>query len=160
MKEKTTRRLHNMYISGICIILLGFWTVIKTYMGVFFAQDDLFNLEDYVTDDVDISLAVHILFIMLAILCLFIFLWHLYIGSNSMRIARGKKHGRLFIPFTIMFLILTIISFASYGSQFDSDTNLDTVIVSIFVDISMVMLLADILISFFVLKKQDSKIKQ
>ena len=112
------------------------------------------------TDDVDISLAVHILFIMLAILCLFIFLWHLYIGSNSMRIARGKKHGRLFIPFTIMFLILTIISFASYGSQFDSDTNLDTVIVSIFVDISMVMLLADILISYFVLKKQDSKIKQ
>ncbi len=159
MKEKRTHLLHNMYISGVCIYILGFWSIVKTYMSFYLTVDEADFLDNVVEseDQKEVKL---IMFLTLVFIALFVAAWHLYIGANSIRIARGKSHGKLFIPMTIVFIAINVSSLSTYADKFDDPYTWDTVLVSLVVDIMLLFILAEIVYIFFALKKQKRKLKE
>ena len=136
--EKAELRRHeeNLRVSGSGVLVMGAWQVVKLFMQVFLVSPESFRLEADSTEEKIVGYT--ILIGMLLIGALVIMATHAYIGLNAMRAARGKPYKKGYFGFTVLALVLNVLSLTSYIHFFTSPESTDTTMASILVDLTVI----------------------
>ena len=150
MEAKLRSYKHNMYISGTGCILMGIWACLKSFMTIFL--DPTFK-DTFKTAETD-PIYFYVGFIFLTVVVLIFVFWiHYYIGRCAMKEARGKKQGRLYLILCFVLAAINIWGMQSYKSGLDGKETLDVLIASMLVDVTLLVILFDIVYSHFMIKK-------
>ena len=88
------------------------------------------------------------------VIALYIFL-HLYIGLSARSEASGKKKGYFYLIFTFVYLVISYISYFQTAS--DDEDNLDTLLFSGFVDLTVIYVFFQVIINSLRIKKLNKK---
>ena len=140
-------------ISGIAVIAFGAWSVIKTL--VFFSINrDLFNSEFIESAEEEALPLPAVIIALVIVIALYIFL-HLYIGLSARSEASGKKKGYFYLIFTFVYLVISYISYFQTAS--DDEDNLDTLLFSGFVDLTVIYVFFQVIINSLRIKKLNKK---
>ncbi|MCR5302004.1 MAG: hypothetical protein K6E49_06150 [Lachnospiraceae bacterium] len=146
MGEKKIRlRRYNddLYVSGLGIILMGVWTVIKVFMEVFLGSE---GGVDFGTDDPEMRrVGMIVLVILLVLLSFAIMRLHFYIGLNAIRSAKGRQFKKGYYTASYILLTLTVLGLFSYIHILDHLDDIDTTIASFITDLTMIYMLVIII---------------
>lgn len=135
----------DLYVSGVGIMIMGVWTVVKIIMELFLGSDFDFNLE---AEDPRLRIvAIIVIGLILAILMFLILKLHLYIGLNAVRVAKGKKFKKGYCTAAKIMLVLTILGMGTYTSMFDKPESIDTQLASMLVDLTTIYIFVILIIS-------------
>ncbi len=156
--NKINHLKHNIYISGLGVVLMGFWNVIKVYISINVGAER-FQKEEILADLPEdekwfFYLLSYAIFIVLDAIVIFI---HNFVGLNAMRRAKGKKFRKSYIFATIVFFVVVITGIPSYFGNLRDLKNIDSVLAAILVDLTLIFVLGDIIISSFKLRKIEKK---
>ncbi len=153
MQDKIRKYSHDIYISGLGVVILGFWSLVKTVLIITTGTIQSYNFDDY--EGAERIMVIVIFWILMAVASGFVLLIHLFIGVNAMKVGRGERRKRRFLIVCFLLMMFTIIGIPGYFINVMSDETFDTVLASVTVDLTMIYLLGDILYS----NKQISKLK-
>ncbi len=149
-KARLRRYENELHISGLGVVVFGIWSVLKTIIQIFMNPDELgIDLKDVFSNFV----AWITVIVIVAIFCLVITAFHLYIGINASRAARGKNYKKGYVVATVIVLLINVLSMYAYKDSFQDTKNIETNIASFLVDITSVYVFFVILRSTFVIKK-------
>lgn len=154
---KLRRYKNDLYVSGTGSIILGAWSIIKTFMEILLGPETYIDIENE-------DPALRPFLIALGVVCILIFLliimmMHLYVGMNAAKAAKGMQHRKGYVVVAFIMLLLTLLGFSAYT---DNDPNdLDTTIASFFVDLTTLYVFGAIIISSFRIKKlKDQQVQE
>lgn len=150
---------HNIYIGGLGVVLLGFWSVLKVAISLTIGSEKISQNDVFLQAKEDeLWLYYLIAAVIFLFLSFFVISFHNLIGLNAMRRAKKKKYRKSYIFWAIVLLILDAIGIPGYiPSIIDDPQNVDSVIAAILVDLTLLFILADIIVSSYKLKKLESK---
>lgn len=135
-REKAALRKYedDLYVSGMGIIVLGLWSVIKAVMGIFLGADssDVFEADFGVSKTFVIILVV----ILVAIMSALILYFHFYVGLNAIRASKGRRHKKGYLVGVYIMLLLNLASLFFYKDSLTDMENIDTTIASLLVDMT------------------------
>ena len=141
--------------AGTGYILLGLWSVIKVTMSMFLGEMSfkrVFSDMEILPEDYLPMMITY--FAVTFVITVFIFLLHIYIGRGAIRASRGgRKRGYLVLAFIAeIFVSLTII--ADIIRLFSGTAeNVDTLVATIVVDMTVLSILWGMFHSNHVIKK-------
>ena len=153
MQDKIRKYSHDIYISGLGVVILGFWSLVKTVLLITAGTIQSYNFDDY--EGVAKIIGITLFWIFLAIASGFVLFIHLFIGVNAMKVGRGERRKKRFLIVCFLLMLFTILEIPGYFIHVMTDETVDTVLASVTVDLTMLYLLGDILYS----NKQISKLK-
>lgn len=136
----------NIEIGGAAIIIFGLWSVFKLVIQISLGMIDL--LEGITVAEADKPLVDIVIFFIAFIFAISIILFHFLVGRGAIRYSRGRKNKRGFVFWCWIMLIITIISILQYPAAFKGETEIETLIASFFVDLTMAYSIFDILFSY------------
>ena len=144
-KERIRKLRHNLYISGIGVILLGVWGCIKVTMEIFLSQG---GMDTSGIDAEEIPLFQAALLVMLIFVSAIIIAFHLYVGLNAMK-AGKKGSGKKAYLFVAAFMgVLSLFSVAGDYEIVRKDiAQIDVAIAAFLVDVTFIFLIIDIIYS-------------
>lgn len=156
--NKINHLKHNIYISGLGVVLMGFWNVIKVFITLNVGAER-FQKDAIIADIPDDEKWIFYLisYAILLVLSAIVVLFHNFIGLNAMRRAKGKRFRKSYIFVAIVFLVVVITGIPSYFTNIKDLKNIDSVIAAAIVDLTLIFILGDIIISSFKLKKIEKK---
>lgn len=155
MQDKIRRFRHNIYISGFGVVILGFWNVVKTILTMTAGTNLNYNPEDYTATE-RFFINIFIVLIILVVSGLF-FSIHLYIGTNAMKVGKGERRKRRFLVACVILIIISLSNIPSYFVTMAEPATWDTIFAAIFVDLTLVVCLGDILYSNRKIKKLSER---
>ena len=146
--KKLRRRLEdNLHICGLGVIILGAWNVLKVLLQVALGFKDVFN-SGFVEETWEVAvLAVVITIAVLLLICFLLFWVHFYIGRNASKAAKGLPYKKGYYVWAIIILVISILSMYGYIYEFQDLRNIDTVVASIIVDITLIYVLFGVISS-------------
>lgn len=145
IKSRLRRYEDDLYVSGTGVIIMGAWGVVKTVLGIFLGADSEFYLE---ADSVLGKTAVIIFTVILVgILSSLIMTFHVYIGLNAVRAAKGKNYKKGYLIGDVILLLLTLSGFIAYKDMFKDIDNIDSTIASMLVDLTTAYVCVIVIIS-------------
>ena len=151
MKDIKLRRYENLLtVSGVGVIALGLWSVIKTILLLFFRDDLLADMPDD-------PLAWVILYIMIGFILLIIFLIHLFVGLSARSEGFGKKKGYLYIVVAIFMVLFSLASIVMIFVN-TNESSLLEMIVSLIVEATALIVMIELLVAAFTVKKLRKKL--
>ena len=153
MQDKIRKYSHDIYISGLGVVILGFWSLVKTVLLITAGTIQSYNFDDY--EGVAKIIGITLFWIFLAIASGFVLIIHLFIGVNAMKVGRGERRKKRFLIVCFLLMLFTILEIPGYFIHVMTDETIDTVLASVIVNLTMIYLLGDILYS----NKQISKLK-
>ena len=157
--EKIYRLKHNVYVSGIGVVLFGIWSSIKAFITV--VQDGRVALEEALKDNTiesDFLILYSITYyVIVIIIVLLVIQFHNFIGFNAIRYAKGNKYHKSYILFAMFLTFIELYEIPGYIRALKNIEDLDTTIVSIIVNITLIYILLDIIISSIRLKQIEKK---
>ena len=130
---------------------MGIWSVMKVIMTFMVNYKELFDPE--AEDRKFEIIAVAVIFAVVAALLILILKVHLYIGFNAIKAARGGKYKKGYFAWTVILLVLTIASLATYYDSFQDLINIDTTIASFLVDLTTIYIFTIVITSTLKIKK-------
>ena len=153
-KARLRRYEDDLYVSGTGVIIMGAWGVVKVILGIFLGADSELYLE---ADSALGKTAVIILTVILVgIISALIMKFHVYIGLNAVRAAKGKKYKKGYIIGTVILLLLTLSGIVGYKDLFKDIDNIDSTIASMLVDLTTAYVCVIVIIS----TKRINELKQ
>ena len=112
-KEKIRKLEHDLYLSGIGVILLGVWGCMKATMTLYLSEGGID------TSDVEpeiIPLFFVIFLIMLILLNIIIMAFHLYVGLNAMKVGKRGSRKKAYLYVAAFMGVFSLLSFVGdYG---------------------------------------------
>ena len=153
MQDKIRKYSHDIYISGLGVVILGFWGLVKTILTITAGASQGYNPDDY--DGSEKILVIVLFWVLITIVSAFVLCIHLFIGVNAMKVGRGERRKKRFLIVCFLLMVVTIIEIPSYFFTVTAPEAFDTILASVTVDFTMVFLLGDILYS----NKQITKLK-
>lgn len=141
----------NVEIGGKAIIIFGVWSIIKFIASVLLGQQSLRDLLG-----IDPNYPEQFMFVLVVIMIVLLALtmvWHAYIGVSAIKYAQGLKKSRFFLVWAALMLVVTVCSIPGYFDPSNNPESLDTVIVSVLVDLSMSFALLDMIYSSFMMTR-------
>lgn len=154
MQDKIRKYSHDIYISGLGIVILGFWSLVKTILSVTAGVVEGYNPNDF--EGTERILFFVFFWLFLAIASVFVLWIHLFIGVNAMKVGRGERRKKRFLIVCFLLMMFLIFEIPTYFfTSLNAPQTFDTVIAAITVDLTMVFLLGDILYS----NRQINKLK-
>lgn len=145
------RRYQNLLIlSGTGSIFFGFWTVIKSIM-TFLTQSDLMNT--IIGEDANDPFYVTIGYVFVILILLWILMLRVYIGLCARSEGYGKKKRWFYLVVAILMLAFDIYFFMGFNFNSPVYTSVFDIIVSMIVDLTSMITLAEMIISAFIVKK-------
>ncbi|WP_034444076.1 hypothetical protein [Butyrivibrio sp. AE2032] len=149
--EKALLRRHedNLNVCGMGIIILGAWDVLKVIMQLLLESKEMFQFDLEATEEekaitLVVLIAIIAIFILLSAL---IFLFHVYIGRNAMKEAKGQPFKKGYFVWAVILLVLSLLGTLSYADEIKEAEVLSTTIASIIVDLTSIYILATLVIS-------------
>lgn len=148
-KAQLRRYEDNLNVSGMGIIILAAWDVLKVIMQLILEAKDGFDLDLEATDE-EKAMAVVVIIAIVAILlllCGLIFWLHVYIGRNAMKNAKRQPYKKGYFVWAVILLVLSLLGTFSYVDEIKEAEILETAIASIIVDITSIYIMAVLVIS-------------
>ena len=148
---KIRRLKDHLAGSGKGYIFFGAWSVIKTVMITTMNRQ---NLDHYVKgsgfsdiSDIDPKLVFLAVVITFLLTFVFVFLFHLKIGTDAIKYSKGLKKRRGFLLLAILMIVINISGIPYYfpGGSIELDAAGDTSIASLLVDLTETFVLCDII---------------
>ena len=145
---KIRRLKDHLAGSGKGYIFFGAWSVIKTVMITTMNRQ---NLDHYVKgsgfSDVDPKLVFLVVVITFLLTFVFVFLFHLKIGTDAIKYSKGLKKRRGFLLLAILMIVINISGIPYYfpSGRIELDVTGDTSIASLLVDLTETFVLCDII---------------
>lgn len=159
IEQKLRKLKHTLYCDGLGVIMLGGWSVLKVVMSVLGGQD-MFHFDEIDIDPENMLLLKIFSYIFLAVGVLVIFLFHYYIGKRAMNVGKKDSKKRLFLIPTGLYCISNSWSIPfSIEALRDNNESLDTLIVSLLIDIIFSFLLLDIIVLTIRVGKMQKKLR-
>lgn len=147
--DKRVRRVQNLlYTSGVGVILFSIWTGLRGIESLFEVWNEL--RREYSTELENTVISIVLCLFILAVLMFFTFLY-VYIGKTAIDVSCGKKKSNLYIVLSVLLSILSwslYISQVAHGEMFEVKT-----IVYIMIDITSNIILIEVIVFSFLLKK-------
>lgn len=148
----TLRRYENdLYVSGVGILIMGGWTVLKLVMELFLKSKDYFQPK---TAE-EMAVVAVILAVTLVVVLLVVRL-HFYIGMNAIRAAKGRAYKKGYFKWAVIMLILTVSGLGIYADILNDMDNIDTNLASMLVDLTTIYIFLIVIIS----TKRIQKLKE
>ena len=155
MKEKIRKLKHNLYISGIGVILLGAWGCLKVVMLLYFSGGGI--------DSSEVEAEYLLLFQLVALITIMftnaiIMAFHLYVGINAMKAGKKGNKKKLYL-FVAAFMGL--LSFLSLRGDFliirEDIMQIDVAIASFLTDVAFIFIIFDIIYSSVKIRKLEKE---
>ena len=149
-----------LHVEGIGYMAFGIWSVIKVVMSVFLGElafSTVIDVSGFAEEEIifaQIAYAVVIFVIMLVVLIV-----HCYIGISAIKFSRGKKKSKVFLVVAGVLILMNIMGLPSYRDTVErvGMQNIDTVIASAIADITVILLLINLIYSAVRLSKMSHK---
>lgn len=141
----------NLYHSGAGYIIFGIWSLMKMFIVATMQENDLaayLRSTDISDEERQITVIVTVVFAVVA--TLFTIGCHLWIGSGAIRYARGKSSKKTYVILSVIGIVLSLAAAPLYFWDYDEARMIppdDTSIASILVDITVVFVFFDMIIS-------------
>ncbi len=150
-------------ISGLGVIVFGFWAVLKLVISLIYGEGRVTDLVGEMALDDEQEPVTTI--IIIAIIFLILIAFHVYVGLRAIRYARGPKRKILFLVVVAFMIFFTIIGLPSYfisdeTGTFDISALQDETIAAALVDVALIYMLIDLMVSAIRLKVLDKRLKE
>lgn len=141
----------DLYVSGMGLIVMGLWGVVKATLGIFWGAESTVSFEA----DSALSKAVLIIImvIIVAVMSALILYYHFYIGLNAIRASKGQPYKKGYMAGTCIMLLLNLISLFYYKDKFTDMKNIDTTIASLLVDMTTAYVCLSVIITTYKVRK-------
>ena len=154
MDANIRKQEENLRLSGLAVIALGFWSIVKIIAFLWIHPEQLMDTVDDLTST-EILDTVQSEIVLLALMAVFTaiamgFRW--YIGIQALREADDKSSGKLYLMITVIyigFLVVSVLSAFFRETPIEEEEQLT----SRFLDLSSAIAMAGIVISSLKLKK-------
>ncbi|MBQ9333133.1 MAG: hypothetical protein IJS12_02250 [Lachnospiraceae bacterium] len=141
----------NLVHAGYGYIIFGIWSVIKLLMMSTMQKEYSGLLSDSIGSSTgDYFLAIAITVAAYLIIIIFTLGMHLWIGYGAVRYGRGTGHRKYYVVLSVIGIIMTLVLLPLYFWNPSEGTPIipdDTTIASILVDITLVFVFLDMIIS-------------
>ena len=145
IKKLTKKYESNMIISGRGMLFFGLWSVFKIVVGYIFGADDILDAQVDIPE-IDENFVDVVAWVIVAITCLMIILFSLYIGVKAIRYGRGTKRKNGFLVVVAIIGVLNIIGIPGYFTEISS-SDWDSAIASALVDLTFASMSFDMVYS-------------
>lgn len=159
MKEVKLRRFENLLVlSGSGVIIFGLWSCVKAVLGMIFKTDDIVEAFG---GDVFVRFLVIFIYIVIGIFLLIDLGLRVFIGLSARREGLGKKKSFVYVIFAILLTIASSYSTVdTIISEFQSTETLLEMLVTVFVEITSLIVMIEMIVSAFVVKKLRKELKE
>ncbi|MBR1914557.1 MAG: hypothetical protein IJ827_07020 [Lachnospiraceae bacterium] len=141
--HREMRRVQNNLTSiGTGVVFFAFWIVIKMIGFLYLYRDDILNDPDIQEIGTDLYYFVFALFIL--------FNWgvHIYIGISARAEGKGRQRKLPYMAALTVWIFLYLVAFIfDISGGLVSDTDLFDAIANALIDITMVIMLSELIIS-------------
>lgn len=160
MKEVKLRRYENLLtLSGLGVIAFGAWSVLKALLFMLY-RGEVF--EPMLADIADNRLAKLLVFVIVAVVLLFVFAVRLYVGLSARAEGHGRKKGVVYVVIAILMALFSVLSLLSIF--FDSEARLKNsmleIIVSFVVETTSLIVIVELLVAAFTVKKLRKELEE
>ena len=158
--EKQLRKKQNMLgISGIAVIVFGIWSIAKLVINALYMPERIskfFNAsEGGVSDPVEDT----IVFVAVLIIVAIDLGLRLLVGLSARAESKGKKKSIFYLIVAIILVLSSVFSIIVTFQSFFADSIFDTII-AIFLDLTSILALCDVITSSFGIRSLKKKIAQ
>jgi hypothetical protein len=158
MDIELRRRRINLSTLGTGVVAFGVWNVLKTMLYLFASSVNFYDAKDVGADAAAVSL---IYYVLLGLLLALDFSLRLYIGLSARAEGKGRKKGSGYIVAAAVLLAMSaasyIIAWATHSStRMENQAALDYY-VSLFVDITAMVMLGDLLYTALQTRKLEKQ---
>ncbi len=160
IKADIRRYRKNLVITGFGFISIELWAVLKFAIRIF--EEGGFRK---ILDSGDGEVNWFLIYFMITAFIVLTTLLHLYIGLSSARYGSGKSKrwgflvaAGLYIGFTVYEFPDLISDFLDALSKEDPFTTADTSVASILVELTILFILLDMILSAILLKRAEKKL--
>ena len=147
MKKRLRRNQNYLVMIGTGVIILGFWSVIKTVMFLILEPQDITGF----SSTIQISgMPIHTSYLILVVLLSIELATRLYVGLSARSEGFGARKGITYVIFAILLSILHLAAIvASIASGFRFYDNPADAAVSLLMDITSLVTLVELINSVF-----------
>ncbi len=135
----------NMEISGISLIVIGAWSVLKFCLNILLGEQTFQELLR--VSDADMAKYRGVYIVLSVIVFALFMLLYLYLGKSAVMYAVGRKKKKFFLYLAAFTGIAMIAGIPMYFTEKNASDHLNTIIASILVDLSTGFLLFDMVYS-------------
>ncbi|WP_026515915.1 hypothetical protein [Butyrivibrio sp. MC2021] len=158
-QQKLRKLRHTVYISGLGVLLYGVWSLLKVAISVI-ADDDVLGLNEIELDAENPAAELMFIYIFAAIFIIILILVHYYLGRCAMKVGRYYSRKRFFLIPTALTAVWYIASIPQTFEDLKGNIeNFDTAITSALIDITLIIVLIDIVISTIRISKIERKLE-
>ena len=143
MQDKIRKYSHDIYISGLGVVILGFWSLVKTILSITAGAAQGFNPDEYEGFERIVFTVVFWTIILIA--SAFVLWIHMFIGINAMKVGRGERRKKRFLIVCFLLMVFLIFELPTYFFTLSTEEAFDTALAAITVDLTMIFLLGSIL---------------
>lgn len=145
IRKLTKKYESNMIISGRGMLFFGLWSVFKLLVGYIFGGEKIIDSQMDLAE-FDEAATELIVWLIIAVTCLIVILFSLYIGIKAIRYGRGTKRKKGFLVIVAIIGIMNIIGIPGYFTEI-SMSDWDSAIASALVDLTFVSMSFDMVYS-------------
>ncbi|WP_029232219.1 hypothetical protein [Butyrivibrio sp. VCB2006] len=165
-RTKLRKYNSNIGISGLFVILYSLWVAIKLVLSIKYGSESLQDIFD--VDEAELGDLVIVFWALIFILCIIIILFHFRIGFGAINFSKafditGKKKRRARKGFLVWATIYAVLNFFGLFAYFRTPIDMqeiDTVVVSILLDITFTFILFDMIYSSFKVLSIQKELKK
>ena len=161
--EKRIKRCEsNLVISGTWFIVFGLWSILKLLITMAYRDDGIREMVGEI--ELDTFLEKVIVVVIVMVFALLILMVHAYIGMKAISYGKGKRKNKFFLFVSGFIAFFTLIGIPSYFSDWHEGHIIsmidDTKIAAVLVDIALLYILLDMIISAIRLGIYNKKLKE
>ncbi len=156
MQAKIRKYRNNLYISGLGIIVMGAWSVLKVFLQSYFGPDSVVMVIAQDPERRQYRAVVIVFFTLFMLILMMIAFWvHYHIGIRAIRAGKGRKTKNLYLIWCGILCLLTASGIPFYLRMLRQLEDVDTVIASCLVDLVTIGILVDIIYSSYMIHKLE-----
>ncbi|MCR5100229.1 MAG: hypothetical protein K6B41_02595 [Butyrivibrio sp.] len=149
----------DIVICGRGIQVLGIWEILKIMILVFWDHSVDNILFDEVTDENEIIIFKTVVYITIILFCLFFSFWFIYIGQRAIKYGKGNSNKKYFLVVTAFCAVVIALGIPQYFTGEVRDIS-DTEFISVIVDITLTILMIQLIYSTIKVGSLEKKIRQ
>ena len=142
----------NISISGVYVILYSIWITFKFFLSIAYGTENIYDIvgvDESVYDGFKYFLIGAVILVFLISI-----LFHVRIGLGAVKFSKvditsKKKIRKGFLVWAIIYALFSILGLFNYNDKFSDSDTIDTIIVAVVLDMTLIFLLLDMIYSSF-----------
>ena len=141
-KTKLRRYEDDLNVSGLGVVILGAWSILKFLFQAMLQVKDVIGQQDFPEEEQAIAVGVTVAIVIVILLIAFLILRiHMYIGLNASKAAKGEPYKKGYYTGAVILLVFSVLGMFAYIYELKDLNNLDITIASFIVDLTLIYIL-------------------